>query len=197
MKTYVTFGQDHIHQINGKIFNKDCVAIVDGDRARVFEIFGDKFCFEYTEEMFNFESMKFFPKGFIVVEESKEPERTGIIYLAVPYSHKDESIQEERFEKVNEVSAYLLRNGFTVLSPISMMHPVAKYGLPTDWKFWAKIDTDFMLACEKVLVLRLEGWETSVGVTVEIKLAESLGIEVGYMDYDDIRRIENDGRQKV
>ena len=35
MKTYVTFGQDHIHRVNGQLLDKDCVAIVNGDRNKV------------------------------------------------------------------------------------------------------------------------------------------------------------------
>jgi len=30
MKTFVTFGEDHVHQIGGEVFDKDCVAVVDG-----------------------------------------------------------------------------------------------------------------------------------------------------------------------
>ena len=65
--TYVTFGQDHVHQINGKIFDKDCVALVNGDREKVFEIFGKRFCFEYPEEHFEKIGMKHFPRGIIEV----------------------------------------------------------------------------------------------------------------------------------
>ena len=67
MKTFVTFGQEHIHHINGKTFDKDCVAIVEGDRAKVFEIFAGKFCFEYPEDRWNDSSMKYYPRGYIEV----------------------------------------------------------------------------------------------------------------------------------
>ena len=76
MKTFVTFGQAHVHVINGVIFDKDCVAIVNGDRAKVFKLFGTKFCFEYPEEhwvsdgpMAQARRMKYFPRGYIEVEE--------------------------------------------------------------------------------------------------------------------------------
>lgn len=73
MKTFVTFGQDHIHQIGDKIFNRDCVAIIEGpsaeeNREKAFEIFGPKFCFEYPEEFWSEDKMKFFPRGYIEVE---------------------------------------------------------------------------------------------------------------------------------
>jgi len=67
MKTFVTFGQSHVHKINGKIFDKDCVAVVGGDREKVFEIFGDKFCFEYPEEHWDEDKLKYFPRGYIEV----------------------------------------------------------------------------------------------------------------------------------
>lgn len=66
MKTFVTFGQTHVHSIDGKTFDKDCVAVVEGDRDKVFEIFGPKFCFEYPEEHWDeSKMMQYFPRGYI------------------------------------------------------------------------------------------------------------------------------------
>ena len=67
MKTYVTFGQSHLHSIDGVIFDKDCVAIVHGDRERVVELFGTKWCFEYPEEHWDESKMFYFPRGYIDV----------------------------------------------------------------------------------------------------------------------------------
>lgn len=69
MKTYVTFGQSHKHIIKGEIIDKDCVAIINGDRKKVFEIFGPKFCFEYPEEYWDDKKMEYFPRGYIELEE--------------------------------------------------------------------------------------------------------------------------------
>ena len=70
-KTYVTFGQSHAHQIGSQFFNKDCIAIVEGGRDRVFELFGDKWCFEYTEKEWEAKgldkSMHYFPRGYMTV----------------------------------------------------------------------------------------------------------------------------------
>jgi hypothetical protein len=68
VKTFVTFGQVHTHSINGKTFDKNCVAIVNGDRDKVFEIFGEKFSFEYSEDSWNEDWMKYYPRGYITVE---------------------------------------------------------------------------------------------------------------------------------
>ena len=72
MKTYITFGQAHIHKINNKIFDKDCIAVIECNtpeegRKKAFEIFGTKFCFEYPESYFDHSKMNFFPRGYIKV----------------------------------------------------------------------------------------------------------------------------------
>ena len=72
MKTYVTFGYDHKHEINGKVFDHQCVAVIEADspeegRDKAFELFGDKFCFEYPERYWTDEKLKYFPRGLIKV----------------------------------------------------------------------------------------------------------------------------------
>jgi len=72
MKTYVTFGQIHVHSINGRTFDKDCVAVIESESAAkgrelAFQYFGKKFCFEYPENHFKMDSMEYFPRGLIKV----------------------------------------------------------------------------------------------------------------------------------
>jgi hypothetical protein len=71
MKTYVTFGQVHVHSVNGKTFDKDTVAVIESEspekgREIAFETFGDKFCFEYPEAHWE-GKMEYFPKGYVNV----------------------------------------------------------------------------------------------------------------------------------
>ncbi len=71
-KTYVTFGSDHTHSVNGKTLDKDCVAVINCDdaeqgREMAFEFFGRKFCFEYPEEHFDHSNMHYYRRGFIEV----------------------------------------------------------------------------------------------------------------------------------
>ena len=73
MKTYITFGFDHTHSINGKTFDKDCVAVINDvgpeeGRARAFELFGPKFCIEYHDSYSKLPNMDYFPRGYIDVE---------------------------------------------------------------------------------------------------------------------------------
>lgn len=39
-------------------------------------------------------------------------------------------------------------------------------------------------ACQRLVVLKLEGWETSTGVTAEIEIAKRKGISVDYISPD-------------
>ena len=108
-----------------------------------------------------------------------------MIYLASPYSHEDKKVRELRYNQVMQYAAKLMMEGHAVYSPIVHNHPMAEiYSMPTDWKFWYRQDSDMLKRADKVLVLKLQGWMTSIGVRAETALAASLGIELEYAEYD-------------
>lgn len=70
MKHYVTFGQNHVHNIAGRIVHKNLVVVFDVEtpeegREKAFEYFGDKFCFDYSEKHWDEDKMKYFPDGYL------------------------------------------------------------------------------------------------------------------------------------
>ncbi len=76
MKTYITFGQIHVHSINGLTLDKDCVAAIthskpDEGREKAMEWFDGMFHYSYTEEQFKERVeegiMGYFPRGIIEV----------------------------------------------------------------------------------------------------------------------------------
>lgn len=102
-------------------------------------------------------------------------------YLAVPYTHPDPAVREGRFQAVNRHAAHLMKQGVHVISPISHSHPIALVGgLPTDWTFWEAYDRAILESCERLIVLKLDGWEQSDGVQAEIRIAEELGLPIEY-----------------
>lgn len=105
-----------------------------------------------------------------------------LIYLASPYSHKNNHIQHLRYEQVCYYAAELTRQGLLVFSPIAHSHGIAKYGLPTDWQFWQQYDEAMISRCDSLTVLMLDGWKESKGVQAEIEIAKRLGIPVEYME---------------
>lgn len=71
-KTYVTFGQLHTHRVNNKTLDCECVAVINCEsseegRELAFEYFDGKFCFEYPEEHFDMDSLRYYPRGLIEV----------------------------------------------------------------------------------------------------------------------------------
>lgn len=110
-----------------------------------------------------------------------------ITYLAVPYSHPDSKVKEDRFIKVNKVAARLMAQNHIIFSPISHSHPIAIEGKTnTDWSYWVNFDTAFLKCSKKLIVLKLEGWETSVGVAGELKIAKELGIPIEFIEEDQL-----------
>ena len=69
---YITMGQEHIHKVDGKIIDKDCVAVItapDHTEARkiALDLFGTKFCTSYESSGFTSEALKYYPRGLIHV----------------------------------------------------------------------------------------------------------------------------------
>ncbi len=68
-----TFGQSHVHVINGRTLNKDRVAVIPctnaaEGRAKAFEFFGPKFFTTYFDTAWKEEEMlKYFPGGYVEV----------------------------------------------------------------------------------------------------------------------------------
>ena len=69
MYTYVTFGQTHVHEIGNQIFDWKCVAIVEGGKEKVFELFEDRFTGVYDEDVWYKTPIhySYFPKGYVHV----------------------------------------------------------------------------------------------------------------------------------
>ena len=73
MKTYITFGQAHVHSVNGKTFDKDCVAVIEAEnesagREKAFKYFGPKWHQSYSEKRWKDSLLDYFPRGLIQVE---------------------------------------------------------------------------------------------------------------------------------
>lgn len=106
-----------------------------------------------------------------------------MIYLAIPYSHENHVVRNYRFNVANRVAAVLFSRGQHVFSPISHSHPIALEGdLPKDFGFWEEFCKKTMSMCDAVVVVISGGWEHSIGVGNEIRLARELGLEISFVD---------------
>ena len=102
------------------------------------------------------------------------------IYLAGPYSHKLKSVREYRVNEVNKKAAELMMAGNLVFSPLSHSHPISHYCTvdPCDQDFWLRQDLWVLDVCDEMHILKLDGWDKSKGIKMEIEHAEKLGLEV-------------------
>lgn len=74
MKLYVTFGQVHRHVIDGIVFDKDCVAVIECNneehgRCIAFSKLDDKWCFTKPDSIWEEKCMKFYPRGYITLKD--------------------------------------------------------------------------------------------------------------------------------
>jgi hypothetical protein len=107
-----------------------------------------------------------------------------LTYLAGPYSYKHEDpeevkrVQEERFLAETQAAAWLMNTyDWNVFSPITHSHPLHIHSkMRGDWEFWKRIDTEFLQLCCRIVVLGIDGWRESTGVTAELKIAKEFGI---------------------
>ena len=66
MKFYVSFGQAHVHSINGHTIDKDCIVEIESDsrekaHRKVMDMFDGVFCFLHND----MPDMSYFPRGII------------------------------------------------------------------------------------------------------------------------------------
>jgi len=107
----------------------------------------------------------------------------GLVYLACPYSHPDPAVRFMRAQLASLTAAELMREGSPVFSPLSHSHMMSENGgLPDEWAFWERVDRPILRQCERMIVLKLDGWDKSVGVAAEIKIADELDIPIEYIE---------------
>ena len=108
-----------------------------------------------------------------------------LIYLATPYTHKDSRVRRRRYQTVTKITIDLLKKGIFIFSPITYNHPMSRRNLPIIWKFWRPYDLAFLERCTSLWVLKIDGWEESVGVNAEIRHARKLGIPIKYLTLEE------------
>lgn len=106
------------------------------------------------------------------------PIERPLVYLASPYSHRDNQIEKMRYYLVLNATKKLLETGIHALSPIVGSHHLHNAGLEGTWSFWAGYDMNLLSRCDELFAYAIPGWEESVGVTAEIKFAAENGIPV-------------------
>ena len=106
-----------------------------------------------------------------------------LIYLASPYSHRDATVRQQRFETVCRITSRLIQEGHLIFSPIAHSHPIAVAGgLPLSFDFWLSFDRRMLRLCDELWIAKIDGWEESIGIQHEIRLAETMGMPVKFIE---------------
>ncbi len=111
------------------------------------------------------------------------PDRSGFLYLASPYTHKNPAERHARFVAVCDAAAYLMHQGHVVFSPIAHSHPIDNcFCASESGDFWKAQDVPILRHASRLVVLRLPGWEESAGIKWEMEIAHQIHLPVNYMD---------------
>lgn len=98
-----------------------------------------------------------------------------MIYLASPYSSPVPAIELQRYVAARDFTAEAMLRGHILFSPIVYCFQFQQhYDLPGDAMFWKDLNRAMLLRCSEVWVLQLDGWQSSVGVRLEIDWANNL-----------------------
>lgn len=106
-----------------------------------------------------------------------------MIYLASPYSHADENVRRRRFDAACRAAAHLMEQGEIVFSPIAHAHHIeGAMSAPRDTGWWLWQNGPLMKACNRLVILKLAGWDISAGIAVEREVFALRGIEPEFME---------------
>ena len=115
---------------------------------------------------------------------TKKFDSIGYWYLASPYSKYPQGL-EAAFIEVSKAAAQLIKQGVRIYCPISHSHPIAIYGKidPLDHSLWLAADKPFMDGARGLIVLKMDTWENSFGIGVEIEAFKAAGKPIQYMEW--------------
>ena len=99
-----------------------------------------------------------------------------IYYLVTPYSHEDPKVMKERYDASIEAQGKLMQAGLNVFNPLANSVPAFNAGYDIGDAIY-EMDLEILRKCDALIVLKLDGWEKSKGVELEINEAIRLEMD--------------------
>jgi hypothetical protein len=109
--------------------------------------------------------------------------------MASPFTHKSKRVRDMRAKLATKAAIDLLKHNIMVFAPIPYNANWTRNdsgGLPVEWSFWETYDKNFLHRCDGLIILQLEGWNKSVGVTAETQYAREIGLPIFKLSPKDI-----------
>ncbi len=94
------------------------------------------------------------------------------LYVAGPMS----GIENKNYDEFFRIEGVLRDLGYDVLNPARIDELYNPTGFPYDWTWYMRHTLAMLLGCKGVATLA--GWQASRGATIEVNLANSLGMGV-------------------
>lgn len=105
-----------------------------------------------------------------------------MIYLTAPYSHPDPEIKQKRMEMFYRTDAKLSSEGNFTISPLLKVETTKHGKMPDSWEYWKDYSQNLLLKCDKMIVIKMDGWGYSEGVLAEIAFCKEIGIPIEYIE---------------
>ena len=114
-------------------------------------------------------------------------------YVASPYSLYIYG-KEAAAREVGMAALELSKRGFHVFSPIAHSHAMCLTdpGLKDDAFFWEAQDRPFLELAAGLIVVRMRGWDESIGVDHEIRCTREMKKPILYLEWNDESRADLD-----
>ncbi len=105
----------------------------------------------------------------------------SVAYLACPYSDPDPRVKELRHMLATQVAFELMQKGQVVYSPLTHNIPISRLGV-YGWVNWKDFDLTMLAKCDRLIVIKIPGWDESKGVLEEIAYAKERGIPIEWLE---------------
>lgn len=103
-------------------------------------------------------------------------------YLASPYTHRSKKHEDWRARKVTIAAGELIKRGHLIFCPIAHAHTMNRLcGLGGKFEFWQEFDERILSICDELWILPLPGWQESVGVAAETKIAQRMNLAIRFV----------------
>lgn len=113
-----------------------------------------------------------------------------LVYLASPFSSKNKFTEECRYEAVTRAAALIKRKypDIVMFLPITQSYNMVRHipSLGGSFDKWEGDDLFMVGISDELWILKLPGWDTSIGVNAERDYAKSLGKKIVYINTYDI-----------
>ncbi len=111
------------------------------------------------------------------------------LYLASPYSHENMVVRNERARIINGIGFKLIRLGLNLFCPITQSHNLNKSSGPNipdlSHDECMRVDYAFLSRASGLIVVKLDGWNESKGVALEMDYAIQHKMPIYMLEEDD------------